>query len=196
MPDPIELERRIRACLGRTEATLSPASAAIVGSPIALRGVEPGRGDLRVSARAAGIDAVGVERGPRRRRVERTARGLGIAPSRAAYAEDAIDRVRSSHVLEHGGGLRTLAAVRRRIVRRDGFLSIEVSNSDCEAPGRTALLHIGAVHPLGFDSRFFPDNLPRYGFADVGVFERDQDRSGQGVERTRGPLSIVRARAV
>lgn len=197
LPDPSELDRLVRTRFAGTNKDFSATIAALDGLGVGKRWLEFGSswGYFVFQARAAGLDAVGVEVGAPRRQYGVEKLGLPIAPSLAHYPDGAFDLVYTGHVLEHFTDLSTIFQDLRRMLRPGGVLVVEVPNFDREARGDVVLPIIGAVHPLGFDSAFFRRNLPRYGFGDVRIHERYDGLCGPGVDRSRGDVIIVRAEA-
>lgn len=140
------------------------------------------------------LDVVGVEVCNRRREYGIQNLGVNIVPALKDLSDNAFDLLYARHVLEHFTDLSTVFAQLHRIVRPGGFVVIEVPNIDLERFGRRVLTMVGAVHPIGFDSRFFARALPGYGFDDVRFFDSYQDLVGDGAAASTADSLLVRAR--
>jgi SAM-dependent methyltransferase len=145
-------------------------------------------------AKVRQLDVVGVEVCKRRREYGIQNLGVRIVPALKELGDDAFDLLYARHVLEHFTDLSTVFSQLHRIVRPGGFVVIEVPNVDLERFGRPVLTMMGAVHPIGFDSRFFARALPEYGFDDVRFFDSYQDLAGEGAAASTADSLLVRAR--
>lgn len=145
-------------------------------------------------ARAAGFDVTGIEIGTRRREFGQRRLGLSIVGDWSELPEDRrYDVIYAAHVLEH---FTDLSQVFGRIAARlgdDGVLFVEVPNFDPAQFGARCLSIVGAVHPLGFDSRFFRSNLPRHGLEITGVYGSWDDVPDRPSAVSSGDVIIVRA---
>jgi len=145
-------------------------------------------------ARAAGYDVTGVEIGASRRDFGRRRLGLDIVGDLADLPPDKrYDVIYTAHVLEHLTDLGTTLMRLAALLNDDGVLFAEVPNFDPPQFGARCLPVVGAIHPLGFDSEFFRANLPRYGLALTGVFERWEDVPNRPVQVSSADLIVVRA---
>ena len=152
-------------------------------------------GYLLQQANEEGFRARGVEiSGPRRRfGIDRL--GQDILASLDEAPEEHFDVVYSAHTLEHFTDLQgVLPQLARRLRPGTGLLALEVPNFDPVQLGSSVLPTIGAVHPLGFPSGFFPSNLPAAGFTDVQLFESWRDVPLRPVESSSSDVVIALAR--
>lgn len=146
-------------------------------------------------ARTAGFDVAGVEIGDTRREFGRTKLGLEIvAGFDRLPAGRRYDVIYTSHVLEHFTDLTTVFDDVSARLAEGGRLFAEVPNVDPERLGPDCLSMVGAVHPIGFDSRWFRENLPRHGLVVEAIYSDWRDVPDRPVERSESGIVIVQAR--
>jgi SAM-dependent methyltransferase len=145
-------------------------------------------------ARALGFDATGIEIATRRREFGRRRLGLHIVGD---WDELPIGRrydvIYTAHVLEHFTDLGEIFAHIAARLDDGGVLFAEVPNFDPAQFGTRCLSIVGAVHPLGFDSRFFRTNLPQHGLEITGVFSSWDNVPDRSSLVSTGEVIIVRA---
>jgi SAM-dependent methyltransferase len=168
----------------------------IVGAPHGQRLLELGSswGYFLAQAVRVGFRATGIEIGTRRREFGVSRLGLDIVPSIDEVERGAFDVTYTAHVLEHFTDVSEIFDRLAGCLRRDGHLFIEVPNVDLEAVGPRALDWIGAVHPLGYDSAFFSENLARHGLRVAGLYDDWSALPDRSVQRSSSPVVIVHAR--
>lgn len=140
------------------------------------------------------VDATGVELCVRRRTFGNDSLGVRIVANMDRLPDASFDLVYSSHVLEHFTDLRRIFADIHRVLRPGGMLVIEVPNVDLQQFGNQVLIMMGAVHPIGFDGRFFTNALPGYGFEDVRIYNDYAQLGQDGVSECSNDSLLVSAR--
>lgn len=113
----------------------------------------------------------GVEISEKRRLFGERHLGVNIVNDIDVLKENSFDIVYTSHALEHFTNISEIFAKIYLLLTEGGKLIIEVPNFDFEKFGDRVLSIIGAVHPLGYSSKFFSANLPDYGFKLLGYYD-------------------------
>jgi len=122
-------------------------------------------------AKQQGFDVTGVEISQPRRLFGVEKLGVDIVSSFGELNEKEFDIIYTSHVLEHFQDISTVFREMYDLLRIGGRLFIEVPNFDYSVFGQEVLSIIGAVHPLGYSSEFFSQNLAEYGFKLMGFYD-------------------------
>ena len=146
-------------------------------------------------ARARSIDAIGTEPDRRRRAYGTNELGVPLFGTAAELKPASFDLVFTHHVLEHFTDLGSIFNELHQLLRPGGVLVVEVPNVDIDTHGRHALAMIGAVHPMGFDRKFFAASLPRHGFDRIAFHNSYEDLSGIGDELIGSSLIVVARRS-
>ncbi len=119
--------------------------------------------------------------------------GVQIVSNFSELKGQQFDVIYAAHVLEH---LTNLSGMLKKIVlhlKTGGKLIVEVPNFDYAQFGRMRLSIIGAVHPLGFDSKFFIGNLPKYNLQILGIYDSWDNFPNRPVKISSGDVIIVLA---
>ncbi|MBD1933045.1 MULTISPECIES: class I SAM-dependent methyltransferase [Cyanophyceae] len=117
------------------------------------------------------FEVTGVEISEPRRQFGAEYLGINIVKNIRELNGEVFDIVYTSHVLEHFTNLSTIFKDLYQVLKKDGIIIIEVPNFDYAQFGEQVLSLIGAIHPLGFSSKFFKKNLPKYGFQITGFYD-------------------------
>ncbi|MDZ8188203.1 MAG: methyltransferase domain-containing protein [Nostoc sp. ChiSLP02] len=107
-----------------------------------------------------------------------------------------FDIVYTAHTLEHFTDLSTIFKDIYLLLNSKGLLLIEVPNFDYTKFGKQSLSIIGAVHPLGFSSEFFENNLPKYGFKIRGFYNSWDAFPEKAVAKSQQDVVIVMAEKI
>ncbi|MFQ3680211.1 MAG: methyltransferase domain-containing protein, partial [Pseudanabaenaceae cyanobacterium] len=118
---------------------------------------------------------------------------LSLHKSIAEVPAQDFDWVYTAHTLEHFTDLSTIFRDIANCLRPGGLLLVEVPNFDFFRFGAACLTAVGAVHPLGLCSDFFQRNLPTYGFAIQGFYDRWEQFPHQPQETSTGDVVILLA---
>jgi SAM-dependent methyltransferase len=146
-------------------------------------------------ARASGFDVTGIEIGDTRREFGREKLDLDIVSGFDALpAGRRFDVIYTSHVLEHFTDLTTVFDQIPERLADNGSLFIEVPNFDPDHLGPACLSTVGAVHPIGYDSKWFRENLPRHGLVVEAIHGDWKDVPDRPVGRSATGTIIVQAR--
>jgi len=115
-------------------------------------------------AKLQGFNVTGIEISDTRRQFGREKLGVDILKNISDLGSKKFNLIYTAHTLEHFTDLSTIFSEIYDHLETGGKLIIEVPNFDFFTYGNSLLSIIGAVHPIGFSSKFFEDNLPKYGF--------------------------------
>ncbi len=172
LPPEAELERLKSVCFRGTDKDFTDRIAVIRTIAPQGRLLEIGSswGYFLFQARAAGVEAMGVEISDSRRRFGVERLGVAIVKRMEETGDTKFDVVYTSHVLEHFTDLSSIFRQVNAALVRGGLFVVEVPNFDFARHGREILNIIGAVHPLGFTTEFFRRALPGHGFQVRGIF--------------------------
>ena len=144
-------------------------------------------------AKQQGFDVTGVEISERRRLFGIKNLDLDLVGSISELDGRIFDIVYTAHTLEHFTDLSTVFRAISNLLHIKGQLLIEVQNFDYAEFGKKALSAVGAVHPLGFSSEFFQENLPKYGFKVLGFYNSWDSFPHHPVSKSQQDVIIVMA---
>jgi 2-polyprenyl-3-methyl-5-hydroxy-6-metoxy-1,4-benzoquinol methylase len=147
-------------------------------------------------AQQHGFDATGVEVSEPRRLFGIQNLGVDIVENISKLNGRVFDVVYTAHTLEHFTDLSTIFKDISSLLCIKGLLLIEVPNFDYEEFGKQSLSIMGAVHPLGFSSKFFQTNLPKYGFKIRGFYNSWDSFPEIAVDKSQQEVVIVMAEKV
>lgn len=168
-----------------------------------MKSISPGKRLLEIGsswgyflyqARSQGFDVTGVELSDSRRKVGIEELELNIVKDFSALSSDRFDLVYTAHTLEHFIDLSSIFNEINSVLVNNGFLVIEVPNFDYDLFGESVLSIVGAIHPLGFSSQFFKDNLPKYGFDIIGFFDNWHNFPDHATDRCREDVVLLLAK--
>ena len=117
-----------------------------------------------------GLDAVGVEIGKTRREFGKIKLSVPIYDDIGSVPPLEFGAVYTSHTLEHFTDLKGIFdRISSRLVDR-GILIIETPHFSPEHQGDAAYKMMGAVHPLGFDKKWYITQLMEHHFRLLGMY--------------------------
>jgi 2-polyprenyl-3-methyl-5-hydroxy-6-metoxy-1,4-benzoquinol methylase len=143
-------------------------------------------------AKLQGFNVTGIEISDTRRQFGKEKLGMNILKNIPELGNKKFDLIYTSHTLEHFTDLSTIFSQLSNHLEVGGKLIIEVPNFDFFACGNSVLSTVGAVHPIGFSSEFFQQNLPKYGFK-LSFYDSWQNFPNQKVSKSRGDIVLLAA---
>lgn len=172
LPEPDELASLKSQCFESSDKYFAERIQSIKNSGFGQNLLEIGSswGYFLYQAKQQGFDVTGVEISEPRRLFGINNLGVDIVGSVQDLNDRAFDIIYTAHTLEHFTDLSTIFKELSGLLHVGGKLIIEVPNFDYTEFGKRALYTIGAIHPLGFSSEFFRENLPKYNFKLIGFY--------------------------
>ncbi|WP_271253137.1 class I SAM-dependent methyltransferase [Pseudanabaena sp. Chao 1811] len=144
-------------------------------------------------AKLQGFNVTGIEISDTRRQFGRENLGVDILKNISNLGSKKFDLIYTAHTLEHFTDLSTIFTELYEHLEIDGKLIIEVPNFDFLAYGNSLLSIIGAVHPVGFSSKFFEDNLPKYGFKSLKFYDSWDKFPNDSNSKSSGDILLLLA---
>ena len=147
-------------------------------------------------AQLHGFNATGIELSDTRRKYGIDNLKVNVFKDIDDVKSKKFDLIYSSHTLEHFTDISTIFSKLSNCLKVGGKLILEVPNFDWLFIGESILPIIGAVHPLGFSSDFFQQNLPEYGFKIVAFYNSWSDFPDQKAVKSQGDVILLLAEKV
>lgn len=144
-------------------------------------------------AQQQGFETAGIELSDSRREFGKRKLGVDVFKTFEDLPEGFFDIVYTAHTLEHFIDLSSIFSDIHQVLNEKGFLVIEVPNFDYDLFGSAVLPIMGAIHPLGFSSKFFSKNLPDYGFDILGFFDSWNDFPNKASQRSHDDVVLLLA---
>jgi SAM-dependent methyltransferase len=144
-------------------------------------------------AKLQGFNATGIEISDTRRQFGREILGVDVLKNISDLGQKKFDLIYTAHTLEHFTDLSTIFSELYDHLEVGGKLIIEVPNFDFFTCGNSVLSIIGAVHPLGFSSKFFEDNLPKYGFKSIKFYDGWDKFPSASASKSSGDVVLLLA---
>ena len=144
-------------------------------------------------AKLQGFNVTGIEISNTRRQFGRENLGVDILKNISDLGSKKFDLIYTAHTLEHFTNLSTIFNELYDHLEVGGKLIIEVPNFDFFNRGNSLLSTIGAVHPIGFSSKFFEDNLPKYGFKSLRFYDSWDDFPNASANKSSSGIVLLLA---
>lgn len=147
-------------------------------------------------AKKMGFQTTGVELSDTRRRFGIDKLDVNLVKTTTELGERKFDIIYTAHTLEHFTDLTKIFQDISDHLKVAGKVIIEVPNFDFAVHGNSLLSVIGAVHPIGFCSEFFQQNLPKYGLSILGFYDSWKNFPLEKTSKSDGNIVLLVAEKV
>ncbi len=147
-------------------------------------------------AKKRGFQTTGVELSDTRRQFGIEKLDVNLVKAITELGEHKFDIIYTAHTLEHFTDLTKIFQDISDHLKVGGKVIIEVPNFDFAAHGDSLLSIIGAVHPIGFCSEFFQQNLPKYSLSILGFYDSWENFPLEKTAKSAGDIVLLVAEKV